>query len=210
MPKQPLDHLRSRKKAIQFTFSIPEDASYQDRLQEVKTRLAQRELQLRIGSRGQMAPEDSAELDDLRDELERAEKELEPHLLWFRARNLPPPEYDDLVSKHPPTEDQRKQAKKDGNVLLYNPETFLPELVSRCIFYLYTLDENGEVESAHPPFNDKRPQDAPEVLETPLTEEFVKEMKEGGNWAQGEIMTLAGSASNVNQGIRRTFDLGNV
>jgi hypothetical protein len=209
MPKQPLDHLRSRKKAIQFTFSIAEDVQYQDKVSELKTKLAQRELQFRIGSRGQMAPEDSAELEEIKSELETAEEELEPHLLWFRARNLPAPEYDDLVSKHAPTEEQRKKARKDGNVLLYDPETFLPELVSKCIYFLYTVDDDGEVQSAHPPFNDKRPEDAPEVLEELISPEFLKEMKENGAWAVGEIMTLAGSASNVNQGIRRTFELGN-
>lgn len=207
--KKPLDHLRSRKKPIYFDFSIPDDGSYQDRVNELAGQVAQAQLRLR----GRSGVEAEIELDELKSELERATEELAPHLLWFRARSLPPKEYDELVTKHPPTEDQRKEAKRLGvQALAYNYETFLEDLATKCIYYLYAEDEDGELVAVTPPLrDDKREKEGlPPVKEQLVTEDFLREMKEEGNWAAGEISTICQAASNVNQGLRRLTELGNV
>jgi len=209
MPKRPLDHLRSRKKPIYFDFSIPEDTSYKDKLNEATVQLAQ--AQLRVGRRSGVEAE--IEVDDLKEKVEQAKADLAPHLIWFRARSLPPKQYDELVSKFPPTDDQRKEAKRMGvQALAYNYETFLPELATHCIYYLYVEDEDGKISAAMPPFDPEKrlDQGLSPVMEEPLTRDFMDEMKEDGFWAAGEIGDICQAASNVNQGIRKIQDLGNV
>jgi len=217
MTKHPLDHLRSRKKPIYFDFPIPEDASYQDRVVELARDLAQ--AQIRAGAQnrrtgaGGLLTDEAIEVDELKEKLEKAQADLAPHQIWFRARSLPPKQYDKLVSEYPPTEEQRKDAKKMGVMtLLYDYDKFLPVLATRCIYYLYTEDEDGEIVNAQPPLSaDKREkEELPPVLEELITEEFLEEMKEDGHWAAGEIGTICQAASNVNQGIRKITELGNV
>lgn len=214
MPKkQPLDHLRSRKKPIHVDFPIVDDYQYLDRVDEARTALSRRELQVRLGSRRNeegMSDEDRFELEELKSDLEAAQSALKPHQVWFRAKNLAPKDYDELVTKHPPTKEQRLKAKQDGNVLLYNPETFLDALTTMCVYFLYVETDDGEIEAAEPPFGSTRSEDAPKVLEEPVTATFLQEMKEDGRWAAGEILTLAGTAANVNQGVRQVAQLGNV
>lgn len=214
MAKKPLDHLRSRKKPIYFDFAVPEDASYKDKVTELAQKLAMAQLRerRRVGPTDRLSAE-QIELEELKEELEAAQAELEPHQIWFRARSLPPKEFDKLVTEHPPTEEQRKDAKKQGVLsLLYNYETFLPVLATKCVYYLYTEDENGEIAHAHPPFKPevREAEGLPPVQEEQLTAAFLEEMKEDGHWAAGEISDICQAASNVNQGIRKITEVGNV
>lgn len=210
MPKgrAPLDHLRSRKKQVYLDVAIPDDGSYLVARDEARAEFARVDLKSRMGRdrRADLPADVQEEVDEARAKMQEAENELRPHLMWFRATSLPPKVYDKLVSEHPPTDEQRKEAKKDGiTALAYNPETFLMELIVECVSYIYA--EGDEIENAYP--DPKTGKFSPDVKFEPLTKAFIKEMEEGGNWAQGEIMVLAEAAANVNQNIRRVGTLGN-
>lgn len=199
--RQPLDHLRSRKKQVYLDVSIPDDGAYLVARDDARSKVAQLDLRSKIGRDGQR--QGNEELEEAKEALARAEDELEPHLLWFRATGLPPKKYDALVSEHPPTADQRKEAKKDGiSALAYNPDTFLNELVIRCVTFAYVETEDGEIEAARPPFPEN-------VQFEPISQAFMDEMREDGQWVQGEIAQLWEAAANVNQNIRRVGTLGN-
>lgn len=193
MSREPLDHLRSRKKATYRKVALPTDSDLAERYQRAKAELAQAELQLK------MVPNDAKEAQrglegDVEEKQERAEqlrKELEETLARFEVRSIGPKAYDKLVSEHPPTQEQRRQAKKDGSgPLLWNEDTFQDALIAATCWYVYT-DEDGVEQKAQ------------------LTEEFVKEMNEGDQWSRGDLSTLFQTAFEVNAQIRRTVDLGN-
>lgn len=206
MAKAPLDHLRSRKKQVYFDFAIPDDAVYLQKVEEAKATFTRLDLQSKMGRNGQSAG-NHAEVEEAREKLQEAEAELRPHLLWFRATGLPPKQYDKLVSMHPPTPEQRKEAKKDGITgLAYDHEKFLPLLVTKCVSYIYRVNEDDDVESAYPDENGKFGDD---VMFELLTEDFLDEMQSEGTWSNGEIMQLCEAAANVNQNIRRVGTLGN-
>lgn len=207
-PTRPLDHLRSRKKQVYLDVPIPDDGQYLTARDEARAEFMRLDLQSRMGRSGSGKMPDGLadQVDEARTRLQEAEEALKPHLIWFRATSLPPKDYDKLVSDHPPTDEQRKQAKKDGiTALAYNTETFLLELIVRCVAYAYT-ESDGEIQNAYP---DAKGKFGDDVKFEPITRDFLKEMEEGGNWAQGEIMILAEAAANVNQNIRRVGTLGN-
>jgi hypothetical protein len=209
MAKMPLDHLRSRKKQVYLDVPIPDDGQYLTARDEARNEFMRLDLQSKMGRTGKDLPENvAAEIEEAKERLHEAEEALKPHLIWFRATSLPPKQYDKHVSEHPPTDEQRKQAKKDGiTALAYNHETFLLELVVRCVTYAYTEDDDGEIANAYPDPKTGKLRD--DVKFEPITQEYLNEMQEEGSWAQGEIMVLCEAAANVNQNIRRVGTLGN-
>jgi hypothetical protein len=209
MAKAPLDHLRSRKKQVYLDVPIPDDGQYLTARDEARNDFMRLDLQSKMGRTGKDLPDSvRVELDEAKDRLHAAEEDLKPHLIWFRVTSLPPKQYDKLVSEHPPTDEQGKQAKKDGiTALAYNHETFLLELVVRCAAYVYALDDGGEITNAYP--DPKTGKFGNDVKFEPITQKYLDEMQEDGNWAQGEIMVLCEAAANVNQNIRRVGTLGN-
>jgi hypothetical protein len=194
LPRTPLDHLKSRKKRVTRRVPIAMDNQLLVARDEAKSRFMQADLQAKMGgTRGIRTQEDQERIAELREELEEAEQALAGNVEWFEARSLGQKAWDELVSKHPPTDEQRKQAKKDGiGALLYNQDTFLPAVVAACCYWVHT-DDDGE-----------------EVLE-PLTVKFVDYMQNDPEtpWTQGEILELAEVSTEVNQNTRRVGDLGN-
>lgn len=194
MAKQPLDRLRSRKKQVWKRIPIPLDSDIVERRESILSEINRIEIQGRIGQRrGGVLPEDDRlRLEQLQEELDEVTAELSENVAWFHVRSLAPRVWEELVSRHPPTKDQRDDARKSGiGVLLYNVDTFFDELVPMCVSWVDT-DEEGN-----------------EAL-VPLTETFVKEMQEGDQWSTGEWNQLCEVASTINSVIRRIDDLGNV
>lgn len=190
MTKPPLDHLRSRKNPSYRRISISFDSSFESNRDEVRSRVTQLELRPRVGR--QLDPGEQIELSSLKDELEEAERLLQENSATFHVTSLGPTRYEELTSEHPPTPEQRKEAKRDGNILAWNQDTFPYALLAEAAHYVYVDEDTGE-----------------ERLEV-LGEEFVKEMREGDQWSQGEIMQLVQIAVDVNSAFRRVGGVGNV
>lgn len=164
------------------------DSRYQDRIDSADRRLTMLQLRARALGGNQADPKLASDLADAEDALEAARVEALEHTEWFIAKALSPREWDALIAKHAPTPEQKKEARREGRALQYNPETFPPELIERCVYLVTPLDEpdeNGDTE-----------------LHEPLTREFVKEMFEGGDdsqWNQGELVALTNAAQTANQ-----------
>lgn len=192
--KQPLDHLRGRKKRVYRRVPIAMDSQVLENRDKARAEVARLDMQLKLaGNR----PSDlvvraaQAELREAKDALEEAEQALAEDVAWFHVESLGPKRFDTLVSMYPPSNEQRAEAKKDGAApLMFNPETFPNALIPQCVYY---VTENGS---------------GKEVL-TQLTDEFVEEMVEGEDWTQGEILELFEAALSVNTGAGRVGDLGN-
>lgn len=187
----PLDHLRSRKRPAYKRVAIPTDTDLVERFEKTKARVETLTLQSKMVKVADKDANLSEELAEARQDLEDLRAELAPTVLWFEIRSLGPKRYDGLLSKHPPTPDQRQKAKKDGSgPLAWNEDTFIPALISATCFYEFEDEDGKQFEQ--------------------LTPEFVKEMEEGENWSRGDIMTLFTAAYEVNAATRRNLDLGNV
>lgn len=187
--KQPLDHLRSRKKPVWRKLPIALDS-----LQAEESQQATIEA---IGKRdtADKRPGDQRLLQLAEEAEERAEKlreEVLENSAWFIVRSLGPAAYEELQNEHPPTDQQRKDARKEGvqGQLAWNPDTFPRALIPRCVWVIATDEETGE------------------EVEEQLTEEYVKEMYEGDDWNLAECNALLQAAVDVNQ-TRRVIDAGN-
>jgi hypothetical protein len=189
--KAPLDHLRKVKKGTYKRVPIALDSEVLTERDRLRSEVAKLDMQFKLtGKEPSRAAKE--EIDDLKGQLEIAEDKLEENVAWFHVQSMGPRAWDKLVSQHPPTADQRQQAKKDGiQALLYNPETFPDAAILNCVRYVYVDPDTHE-----------------ETLE-PLTQEFLDEMRDGDQWTAGEILELAEACSDVNVGMHRVGDLGN-
>jgi hypothetical protein len=188
--KQPLDHLRSRKKPVAKRLPIPMDSELADAYNQAKIRLTMAQDAAKEDKNDRRLAQAASEASE---ELDRLKAELEPELAWFIARSIGPKRYDEVQSDNAPTEEQIKEAKKNGeNPPNWNPETFPQALVAACVQYI-TLEADGETE-----------------VFTDLDRDFVDEMfdAESGQWNQGEVMGLFQTALEVNS-MRRIVDMGN-
>jgi hypothetical protein len=189
MKKQPLDHLRSRKKPVFKRVPI----AYDSQQAEEATLAEQRAFMRRESAKAR--PQDQRlliEAEEAEEEAEKLQDAVLENSAWFMVRSLGPKEYEEMQGRHTPTEEQRKNARRDGvqGVLGWNPDTFPLELIPACCFFIHTDDDTGE------------------ETEEQLTPEFVKEMYEGTDWNLAECNALLSAAVEVNQ-TRRVVDQGN-
>lgn len=171
-----LDHLRKAKQAVQRTVIISLDddlaAAYEDATAD-RRRL---ETLLKISKDNVAA---KAELEDVIDRILRLEEQLEDVTVAFKFRSIGRAAFEELLLAHPPTRDQKDDAKKQGveGRLTYNVETFPIALVSAA------------------------------SVEPKLEEVDVKELWDSPEWNQAELMQLFDAALSCNTQ-RRVLDLG--
>lgn len=186
--KQPLDHLRSRKRPVTKRYSVALDSDVADAYIEAK------EAYEAARAKSERLPRELGLL-HVADEAETLMRErlddLEAASAWFICRSIGVNAYEDLVNQHLPTEEQRKKARQEGHGELgWNPDTFPAALIERCTSYVVGVNDDGE-----------------EILES-LTAEFVKELFEDDRWNTAEVMGLVAAAIEVNSA-RRIVDMGN-
>lgn len=218
--KQPLDYLRSNKRPVTRTVWL----SLNDELADQVNAAQERARQLRAMSDSKPRDRDlklqaelaEEEADELLAEMRRPENSAK-----FVARSLPRQDFEDLQNEFPATDEQRKQAKKDGiGEITWDPDTFPPALITRCVVFAYSHDlDTGE------PFGIDSETGKPIERYAELTPEFVDEIwnskdatesdehverAEGGapKWNHAEVMSLFSAAFEANQS-RRVVDLGN-
>jgi hypothetical protein len=70
----------------------------------------------------------------LEEEIDQLEEQAEEVTVVFTFRDIGRKKYDDLVGAHKPSAEQKKEYKENGGqgVLAYDPETFVPALISAC------------------------------------------------------------------------------
>lgn len=191
---QPLDRLRKNKRPNSVRVGIVMDSRYQDAVDEAQRALNETTVRkLTIGERAD--PRINAELDDAHKRLEKARAVALEHTEWFIAKGMSPNQYDALLALHAPTQDQKDEARREGKVAPYNQDTFPAALVASTVYLVDTDPDTGEEQHV------------------PLSEEFVKEMLEGGDqsqWTQGEFGALFGAAVAATQSTpQRVAQLGN-
>lgn len=106
----------------------------QARVEAAEKQLARAEAaEARMLSKPQSAAAND-ELDAAQKELEDAYEAAREHLVDFKVRSIPSDEWEELVSEHPPTPEQREDlADMFGNPPDYNPRTFPEAAVALCL-----------------------------------------------------------------------------
>ncbi len=132
--KQPLDHLRSKKKPVRKAVWIAGDSELVDELSELEASL----LRKRTQAEGLVDParREAAlqALHELEEEVALKKEEVRPTQIKFLFEGMSPKAYDDLLAAHPPTEHQQGKAKDMGMEAPFNEETFPYALiVASCI-----------------------------------------------------------------------------
>jgi hypothetical protein len=197
----PFGRLRKHKRPAEERVGIVMESRFQLRVQDAQSRLSKLELKanLHAGKNGSPNRQLADELDEAEEQLAAARRDAEDHTEWFVAKAMAPRRFDGLAELHPPTPDQRKEARKESQTLRWNPETFFPALLAACVHVVTPLAEPND--------------DGETEVHTLLTEEFVKEMHEGGEdsqWNVGEINALVEAALKANHsGPQRVAFLGN-
>lgn len=124
------DHLKSQKKAERRSVVIPLDGDLADRYTTQKFEVER--LRLRAEARPD-EPEIHQRLDEQERKLEGLRAELDENSVEFIFKSIGRQRFEDLILSNPPTSDQRKDAKKRGDELNFNPDTFPPSLIARSI-----------------------------------------------------------------------------
>lgn len=194
-----LDRLRDRKQANHRDIPICVDPMLTARQEELNARLAKVKTRLKISSSDDQKLQ--AEITDLEDELAQLHEEILQASEWIRIKALGPDEYEKLIDEHKPTKDQIREARKlhgpRANIQ-WNTDTFPNAILVESAFVLTV--QSFHPETGNPIFDG---------TEDPLTEEFVKEMREGGEWSPGEMGMLVSAAININESTTNIGAAGN-
>lgn len=171
-----LDHLRKAKQAVQRTVVISLDDDLAAEYEEAVSERRRLETLLKISKDNVIA---KAELEEITEKVLALEAQLDEVTVSFKFRSVGRAAFEELLLAHPPTKDQKDDAKKQGveGRLSYNVETFPICLVAAA--------------SAEPK----------------LSDEEVKELWHSDQWNQAELMQLFDAALSCNTQ-RRVLDLG--
>lgn len=137
MPKanQPVtyDHLKSKKKPVMRSVWISFDSELSEEVDELERKLAVLRPRAARSKDDESIQQELADTEakflSMRDELRKSSQK-------FVFRSLSRRKYDELLTRHQPTDEQQAEAKKMGGadaVLEFNPETFPEALVAACI-----------------------------------------------------------------------------
>lgn len=170
--KEPLDHLRSKKKPVRKAVWIAGDSELAEELSELEAVLSR----ARIVSEGARPDRREAALRDLAaaEEAFAAKKEeVRATSIKFVFQSMGTKSYEELIQAHPPTETQIKKLKSEGeDQVPFNPETLpIALIVASCV--------EPEMDKAE-----------------------MHEWLSGDEWNSFEIMTLFMAATEVNNSRR--------
>lgn len=180
-PKQPQDHLRSRKKPMAKTVRFIGDPEAMDRLEE-----ARRELQsLKSMAEARSMEVDGAELARLQENIDAAQAEVDDSIIKIRFQGLGRKAYEQLQRAHPPTEEQKAEGDEETGPVTFNPETYPIALITACAAEVWV---GGKVQEF------SAPEDKQAFLDSDV-------------WNQAEFWEMWMTCLHVNQ-TRKIGDLG--
>ena len=176
--KQPLDHQRSLKKPVRKAVWIAGDTELADELSELEASLSRAKTlvdTIREEARREAALLQVAELET---EVALKTEEVRATALKFVFQGISAKAYDKLLGEHPPTEEQIKFLKEQGETNApFNPDTLPYALITEC------------------------------CVEPDMEKEDLLAWLNDGSFNQSEIMSLFMAATDANQS-RKILNLG--
>lgn len=176
--KQPMDHLKSKKKPARKTVWIAGDSELAEELSDLEASLSREQKSAEMLSDGPRREAAIQAAVELKAQVEAKRAEVRETSIKFVFRALGAKRYDDLLAAHPPTDEQIEQLKAQGeDNAPFNTETFPKALV------------------------------AASCVEPEMTPEEMIEWLSGDDWNNNEILSLFMAASQVNS-MRSVVNLG--
>ena len=137
--KPTLAEIRRRKKPAEQSTDLCIDPVLVRRYQEITNEIdhIRRRARSRTATEGGLSDDTQRQIDNLTAQLAPLEEEIEAATVTFIARDPGRKKFEDLVTKHRPTDDQKKDWKESGMLqregpLQWNQETFIPALMALC------------------------------------------------------------------------------
>jgi hypothetical protein len=167
--KQPMDHLRGKKKPVSKTVWIAGDSLLAEELSELEADLSREKSSLTTMRNENPRREAALQtVADLEQKVSEKRAEMREASIKFVFRALSQRRYEELLQEHPPTEEQQAEFKASGDSLPFNPETFPRALIVEC------------------------------CVEPDTDKAELEEWLRGDDWNQAEIMSLFMAATEVN------------
>ena len=160
-----MDHLRKKKKAVTRTVAIICDSAVADRYAAAVNRLTEADRALTARPKDQRV---ISEREEALEALEALEGEAEEASEDFTFRGIGRKVFEDLIDNHEATKEQRAKARKAGEEVQWNAETFPQALVSASL------------------------------VDPDLSEEDIHEIWDSEDWNQAELLELFSAALEVN------------
>lgn len=168
------DHLKSRKKPVTQQVSICLDSDLADAVADAQSALnLARDRSARMSNNADLF----AAVEEAERELESKQAAAAKETVTFTFRGIGRRAYDDLITLHGPSKEQRERAKREGQPgLNYNVDEFPPALV------------------------------AASLVSPVLSEEEVQELWDSEDWNDAELQALFMGARAANEA-RRLVDI---
>jgi hypothetical protein len=123
MPKQPMDHQKSKRAPITKTVRLISDLDLAEELEQAQEDVRR----LRIMTQGTGGETSAAQLPAAEARLAELRERAQEFVTVYKFQSIGSKRYDRLVSEHPPTEEQIKQF---GDEVAWNSETFPAALIA--------------------------------------------------------------------------------
>lgn len=123
------DELNARElPSAEYAIQRKDPSEAQAELEKAARALRQAEI------RGDKTPEHKADLKRCKAAVTRAKKKVESCFTVITIRAIETDQYEDLISDHPPTDEQLAEAGKDpADRPEWNEDTFYPALLAACV-----------------------------------------------------------------------------
>lgn len=141
--KQSLRAAKGKKNKVQRIVWIGGDEEIYSRLRDLEAQ--RKRLEAVFGMKAEQTPQEKQRLDSIDAQIKEAQEEFQATAIRFVMQAIGRNRYDALLKDHPPTPEQIEEAKKDGENISFNPDTFSFALIDACC--VEPEHEPGELEA---------------------------------------------------------------
>lgn len=128
--KQSLRSVKNKKRKVQKVVWIGGDEKVYAKLRDLEQQ--RKRLEAVFGVKANPTPEERKRLEDVDEQITQAQEEFQETAIKFVMEAIGRNRYDALLREHPPTEAQIEEAKRDGESVSFNPDTFSFALIDAC------------------------------------------------------------------------------
>lgn len=133
--KPTLSDIRRRKKPVELSVELCIDPTLVRQYKELYDEIERLRRRSQRATASGLADTTERDIQDLEEQLAPLEAEIEEATVTFLARDPGRKKFESLITANPPTEDQKKRWKEDGDfqrqgALQWNSDAFVPALIA--------------------------------------------------------------------------------
>ena len=128
-----LERILTEKKAVTTEVGLIIDPEYGEAVTAAKKVLSRAEMAVRGARTDDARAEAVINVEEAQAELELLHEDRDGKVIDFKFQGLNPAEYDKIVEANAPSAQQRANANKTGQTMMWNPETFPASLIAATL-----------------------------------------------------------------------------